>query len=69
MQFIKLYGTLNYSTTNLLNAADAARYDLKSNTVQLGASMPVGQGSVLLSWARTNAVSYTHLTLPTNREV
>lgn len=54
MQFIKLYGTLNYSTTNLLNAADAARYDLKSNTVQLGASMPVGQGSVLLSWARTN---------------
>lgn len=54
MQFVKLFGTLNYSTTKLIGAADDNQYDLKSNTVQLGASMPVGKGSVLLSWARTN---------------
>lgn len=54
LQFIKLFGTLNYSTNKLINASDDSRYDLKSNTVQLGASMPVGKGSALLSWARTN---------------
>lgn len=54
LQFMKLFGTLNYGTTRLIGAADDSQYDLKSNTVQLGTSVPVGKGSVLFSWARTN---------------
>ncbi|WP_076593313.1 porin [Herminiimonas arsenitoxidans] len=54
LQFMKLFGTLNYSTTKLIGAVDDSKYDLKSNTVQLGVSVPVGKGSVLASWARTN---------------
>lgn len=54
LQYVKLFGTLNYSKARLIGAVDDSRYDLKSNTVQLGASMPVGRGSVLFSWARTN---------------
>jgi predicted porin len=54
LQFIKLFGTLNYSTASLIGNADDSQFDLKSNTIQLGASVPVGKGSVLFSWARTN---------------
>lgn len=54
LQFMKLFGTFNYSTNRLVGEADDSRYDLKSNTVQLGVSAPVGNGSVLFSWARTN---------------
>ncbi len=54
LQFMKLFGTLNYSTARLIGAANDSQYDLKSNTVQLGASVPLGKGSVLFSWARTN---------------
>lgn len=53
LRFMKLFGTLNYSKNRLIGAADDSRFDLKSNTVQLGTSVPVGQGSVLFSWART----------------
>jgi predicted porin len=38
----------------LIGNADDSQYDLRSNTVQLGTSLPVGKGSVLFSWARTN---------------
>jgi len=54
LQFMKLFATLNYSATELIGTADDSQYDLKSNTVQLGTSVPVGKGSVLFSWARTN---------------
>lgn len=54
LQFMKLFGTLNYSTARLIGNADDSQYDLKSNTVQLGTSVPLGKGSVLFSWARTN---------------
>ncbi len=54
LRFMKLFGTLNYSTMRLIGAADDSQYDLKSNTVQLGTSVPAGNGSVLFSWARTN---------------
>lgn len=54
LQFMKLFGTLNYSTNRLIGIANDSQYDLKSNTVQLGTSVPVGKGSVLFSWARTN---------------
>ncbi len=54
LQFMKLFGTLNYSTNRLIGAANDSQYDLKSNTVQLGVSAPAGRGSVLFSWARTN---------------
>ncbi len=53
LQFMKLFGTFNRSNTKLIGAADDSQYDLKANTVQLGTSVPVGKGSVLLSWART----------------
>lgn len=53
LHFMKLFGTLNYSTMNLIGAADDSQYDLKSNTIQLGTSVPLGNGSVLFSWART----------------
>ncbi len=51
---VKLFGTLNYSTNRLIGTADDSQFSLKSNTVQLGASAPIGRGSVLFSWARTN---------------
>ncbi|MFJ7567389.1 porin [Herminiimonas sp. NPDC097707] len=54
LQFMKLFGTLNYSTNRLIGIANDSQYDLKSNTVQLGTSVPIGKGSVLFSWARTN---------------
>lgn len=54
LQFMKLFGTLNYSTARLIGDADDSQYDLKSNTIQLGTSVPLGKGSVLFSWARTN---------------
>lgn len=54
LKFMKLFGSLSYTKNKLLLAADDDRYDLKSNTVQLGTSVPIGAGSVLFSWARTN---------------
>jgi predicted porin len=53
LKFMKLFASFNYITNKLLLDADDARYDLKSDTVQLGTSVPVGAGSVLFSWART----------------
>lgn len=53
LKFMKLFGTLNFSTARLIGDADDSQYDLKSNTVQLGTSVPVGNGSVLFSWAHT----------------
>lgn len=54
LQFMKLFGTLNYSRARLIGVANDSQYDLQSNTVQLGTRVPVGSGAVLLSWARTN---------------
>ncbi|MNR83577.1 Outer membrane porin protein 32 precursor [compost metagenome] len=54
LQFMKLFATLNLSTNKLIGAAVDSLYDVKSNTVQLGSSIPLGKGSILFSWARTN---------------
>jgi predicted porin len=52
-QAVKLFATVQQARHELAPGADRDRFDLKSNTLQLGASVPVGAGQVLLSAART----------------
>ena len=51
---VKLFGTYQVSDNKLPDGADKERYDLKSDTLQLGASTPIGNGIGMLSWATTS---------------
>lgn len=50
---VKLFATYNLSTNQLAPGVDRDRYGLRSDTLQLGTSAPLGNGAVLFSWART----------------
>ena len=50
---VKLYATYNISTNRLAAGPDRDRGGLRADTLQLGASAPLGQGALLFSWART----------------
>lgn len=52
-RIVKLFATLQFSTNKLPNGIDNNRFDLKSNTAQLGVSAPFSQGVFMLSGART----------------
>ncbi|MGB7194192.1 MAG: porin [Collimonas pratensis] len=52
-QVVKLFATYQASDNKLPDGLDNTRFKLKSDTLQLGASMPVGKGLALLSWAQT----------------
>ena len=41
----------------------------KKLTLETGKIARQADGSIIATWGETVAVSYTHLTLPTNREV
>lgn len=50
---VKLFATYQRATHRLSTAADDSRFDLGSDTLQLGLSAPIGGGIVMLSAART----------------
>lgn len=53
-QAAKLFATYQASDHTLPEGLDNTRFKLKSDTSQLGASMPIRKGLALLSWAQTN---------------
>ena len=50
---VKLFATYQQSDNKLPDGPDNTRFKLKSDTLQLGASAPLGNGSAMLSWAQT----------------
>lgn len=53
-QLVKLFSTYQASANKLPDGLDHDRFDLTSDTLQLGASTPIGNGVALLSWAKTS---------------